>query len=112
MKKLLLVFAAASFLIAGSIDARVPIGTLAGTVLDARGDAVGDAVVMIQTSDGLQPYGTHTDSTGHFRITRLETGQYDLRASSHGSLSEWTKRVMVHQNKTTVVLLRLPSKKA
>lgn len=87
--------------------ARVPIGTLAGVVLNAHGRPVPNAAVTIQTSDGLQPYATHTDSAGHFQFTRLETGQYDLRASSGGKLSDWTKRVMVHANKITQVTLRL-----
>ena len=112
MKKLLFLLTAATLCIALSADARVPIGTLAGTVLDAQGQPVSNAAVMIQTSDGSQPYATHSDANGHFQITRLETGQYDLRASSAGLTSDWTKRVMVHANKTTEVLLRLPSKRA
>ncbi|HTZ74221.1 MAG TPA: carboxypeptidase-like regulatory domain-containing protein [Candidatus Aquilonibacter sp.] len=111
MKKLLALVPAISLccLIAA---ARIPIGTLAGTVVDAHGRPVADAVVMIQTSDGLKPYGAHTNSNGRFEITRLETGQYDLRASFRGSQSDWTLRVMVHPNRTTNVLLRLPAKKA
>jgi hypothetical protein len=112
MKKLLFLFVAASLCIALSADARVPIGTLAGTVLDARGQAVSNAAVTIQTSDGSEPFATHTDGNGHFQIARLETGQYDIRASAKGLISDWTKRVMVHANKTTQVLLRLPAKKA
>jgi hypothetical protein len=112
VKKLIFLLVAASLCIALSADARVPIGTLAGTVLDAQGQPVSNAAVMIQTSDGTQPYATHTDPNGRFQIARLETGQYDIRASSKGLISDWTKRIMVHANKTTQVLLRLPSKKA
>jgi len=92
-------------------NARVPIGTLAGTVLDSHDRPVVDAAVTIQTSDGLQPFAAHTDSTGHFEIKRLETGQYDLRASHNGQISDWTKRIMVHANKVTSVTLRLPASK-
>jgi carboxypeptidase family protein len=112
MKKLLFLLAAASLSMALSADARVPIGTLAGSVLDAQGQPVSNAAVTIQTSDGSEPFATHTDTNGHFQIARLETGQYDLRASSAGLISDWTKRVMVHANKTTEVLLRLPARKA
>ena len=111
MKKLLLILVAAMLCVVAT-DAGVPIGTLAGTVLDSHGRAVAGAAVTIQTSDGLEPYATHTNSSGHFQITRLETGQYDLRASSDGRISEWTKRVMVHANKATVVVLRLPPRAA
>lgn len=107
MRKLLLVIAVAICL-AAATDARIPIGTLAGTVLDSHERPVAGAAVMIQTSDGTQPYAAHTDRTGHFQITRLETGQYDLRASFEGATSDWTKRIMVHENKTTAVTLHLP----
>jgi hypothetical protein len=111
MKKLLVLLAAASLWLAVSANARVPIGTLAGTVLNVHDQPVVHAAVTIQTSDGREPYATHTDSRGHFSITRLETGQYDLRASSAGRISEWTKRVMVHANKTTTVVIHLPAEK-
>jgi len=106
----LLPFAAILILALGlapSTNGRVPIGTLAGIVFNVRGEPAPNAVVAIQASDGVQPFATHTDSSGHFRFLRLETGQYDLRASLGRQLSEWTKRVMVHANKTTQVTLRL-----
>ena len=106
------VLAAAMLVVAVAAYSAVPIGTLAGTVLDAHGRPVASAAVTIQTSDGLKPFATHTDSAGHFRIERLETGQYDVRASSNGFISEWTKRVMVHSKKTTSVTLRLPASKS
>jgi curli biogenesis system outer membrane secretion channel CsgG len=112
MKKLLFVVAAVLLSAALTANARVPIGTLAGTVIDAHGQPVNGAAVTIQTSDGLQPYAAHTDASGHFQINRLETGQYDLRASFHGVLSDWTKRIMVHANKTTVVLLHIPPERS
>jgi hypothetical protein len=107
MRKLLLVAAIATCF-AAATDARIPIGTLAGTVVDSHDRPVAGAAVMIQTSDGTEPYAAHTDRVGHFQIARLETGQYDLRASYKGAISDWTKRIMVHENKTTLVLLRLP----
>lgn len=108
MKKLLILFGAISLCFVFAASARVPVGNLAGTVLDAHGHPVAGAAVSIQTSDGLEPYGTHTDRMGHFRITRLETGQYDLRASYHGAISGWTRRVAVHSNRTTEVKIELP----
>jgi carboxypeptidase family protein len=87
---------------------RVPIGTLEGTVLDAQGNPVPDASVMIQTSDGLHPHATHTDANGHFQFARWRPGQYDLRAYSKGAFSEWDKRILIRSNKTTKITLRLP----
>lgn len=94
------------------VSAAVPVGTLAGTVLDVHGRPVAGASVTIQTSDGLHPNATHTDKTGHFAFARYMTGQYDLRASADGATSEWMKRIMIRSNKTVEVTLRLgPQKK-
>jgi uncharacterized GH25 family protein len=87
----------------------VPVGTLAGTVLDAHGKPVADATVTIQTSDGLHPHATHTDSDGHFEFARWATGQYDVRAYSNGLFSDWDKRLMIRRKKTTQVTLHLPA---
>jgi hypothetical protein len=89
------------------VDAKVPVGTLAGTVLDVQGKPVARASVTIQTSDGLHPNAMLTDSAGHFAFARYKTGQYDLRASSSGATSDWMKRIMIRSSKTTEVTLRL-----
>ncbi|MGA8224045.1 MAG: carboxypeptidase-like regulatory domain-containing protein [Candidatus Acidiferrales bacterium] len=91
---------------------RVPIGTLAGTVLDGNGKPVADASVTIQTSDGLHPHATHTDSNGHFEFDRWETGQYDVRAYANGEFSDWDRRIMIHSKKTTQITLRMPKASA
>ncbi|MGH9684608.1 MAG: carboxypeptidase-like regulatory domain-containing protein [Candidatus Acidiferrales bacterium] len=87
---------------------REPVGALAGVVLSAHGKPVADATVTIQTSDGLHPHATHTDSDGHFQFARWETGQYDVRAYSNGAFSNWDKRIMIRRKKTTEITLRLP----
>jgi hypothetical protein len=89
-------------------NARVRIGTIAGTVLDAHGKPVADATVTMQTSYGQSPSATHTDAEGHFKFARYETGQYDLQAYWHGMFSDWTKRVSIRSDKTTEIILRLP----
>ncbi len=93
---------------AATAYARTPIGDLAGTVLDAKGQPIADATVTMQSSDGKHPYATHTDATGHFKFARYETGQYDLRAYSNGMFSSWAKRISIHSKKTTEVTLRMP----
>ena len=93
---------------AAAQHAAVPVGTLEGSVLDAKGQPVADASVTIQTSDGLHPHATHTDATGHFEFAHWQAGEYDLRAYANGLFSEWDKRVMIHAKKTTKVTLRLP----
>jgi len=94
-----------------AVDAKVPVGTLAGTVLDVQGKVVSGASVTIQTSDGLHPNAMLTDGTGHFAFARYETGQYDLRASASGATSNWMKWIMIRSDKTTEVTLRLGPQK-
>jgi hypothetical protein len=84
------------------------LGTLAGTVLDAHGKPVAEASVTIQTSDGLKPHATHTDSSGHYEFARYEAGQYDLRAYSKGQFSDWSKHIVIRPKKTTEITLRMP----
>ena len=94
--------------VASAADAKVAIGTLAGTVLDAKGKPVAGATVTMQTSDGSRPYATHTDANGHFEFKRYETGQYDVRAYAHGMFSDWVKRVSIRRDKKTEVTLHMP----
>jgi protocatechuate 3,4-dioxygenase beta subunit len=109
VQRSLFVLVVATLGVAAGASARVSTGTLAGTVVDAQGKPVADAVVTIQTSDGRQPHATRTDSNGRFEFKRFETGQYDLHAQSNGNFSEWTKRIVVRSNRTTSVTLRLPA---
>lgn len=93
---------------AWGLQAKVATGTMAGTVVDARGKPVAGATVTMQTSDGAHPYATHTDAEGRFQFARYATGQYDLRAYSNGMFSDWTKRISIRSGKTTDVKLRMP----
>jgi carboxypeptidase family protein len=85
------------------------IGELQGQVVDAHGKPVADASVTIQTSDGLHPHATRTDSNGHFAFTRYSAGQYDLRAYYRGSFSDWKKRQLIRPKKTTEITLTMPA---
>ena len=85
------------------------LGTVEGTVLDARGNPIADASVTIQTSDGLKPHATHTDASGHYEFARYDAGQYDLRAYAKGQFSDWNKHIVIRPKKTTEVTLRIPA---
>ncbi len=89
------------------VNAKVPVGTLAGTVLDFQGKPVPHASVTVQTSYGLHPNATYTDGEGRFQFARYKIGEYDLRASAGKAKSGWLQRIMIHPNKTTEVTLRL-----
>jgi len=90
-----------------ALNAKVAVGTLAGTVVDSAGNPVAGASVSIQTSYGLHPNATLTDKTGHFAFARYKIGEYDLRASAGKAKSEWLHRIMIHSDKTTEVTIRL-----
>lgn len=112
MKRSMLVLLCIAVLgVAAAGYARVAIGTLAGTVLDAQGKPVARATVTIQTSDGLHPNATHTDAGGRFEFARFRAGQYDVRAYGNGVFSDWNRRVLIRSNKTTEITLRLPASK-
>jgi hypothetical protein len=115
MKRSVLVVSALALLVSltfGAPAARAQfargLGTVQGTVLDARGRPVAEASVTIQTSDGLKPHATHTDSSGRYEFARFDAGQYDLRAYSKGQFSDWSKHIVIRPKKTTDVTLRLP----
>lgn len=94
--------------LATASHARVRVGTLAGTVVDAHGKPVAHATITIQTSFGDHPNATHSDKQGRFQFARFRTGQYDLQAYSEGSFSKWLRRINIRSNHTTEVTLRMP----
>lgn len=104
---LLILAVAALGAAAAAQNGPVAIGKIEGIVLNAKGQPVADASVTIQTSDGLHPHATHTDSSGRFEFDRWSIGQYDLRAYANGTFSEWSKRILIRYKKTTTVTLRL-----
>jgi protocatechuate 3,4-dioxygenase beta subunit len=95
-----------------SSNGRTAVGTMDGTVMDGHGKPVPGATVTIQTSDGQHPHATHTDGKGRFTFARFATGQYDLRAYSDGSYSEWAKRIVIRARKPTQITLRIANSKS
>jgi len=82
-------------------------GILSGVVLGPDDRPVSHASVSYQSSAGMAPHAVHTDSQGHFTITKLRSDNYDLRASGKGVFSEWEKNVTVRSGQTKSVTLRL-----
>jgi Carboxypeptidase regulatory-like domain len=82
-------------------------GVVSGVVLGPDDKPVSHASVTYQSSGGTAPHAVHTDSQGHFTITKLRTDNYDLRASGKGVFSEWEKNVAVRSGQTKSVTLRL-----
>jgi hypothetical protein len=81
--------------------------TLTGTVLGPDDRPVAHASVSYQSSSGNAPHAVHTDSRGHFTITKLRADNYDIRASGKGVFSEWEKNVSLRSGQTRELTLRL-----
>ncbi len=81
--------------------------TLSGVVLGPDDKPVAHASVSYQSSSGNAPHAVHTDSHGHFTISRLRADNYDLRAYGKGVFSEWEKNVSLRSGQTKSLTLRL-----
>jgi hypothetical protein len=81
--------------------------TLSGIVLGPDDRPVAHASVSYQSSSGNAPHAVHTDSRGHFTISKLGADNYDLRASGKGVFSVWEKNISLRSGETKDVTLRL-----
>jgi hypothetical protein len=81
--------------------------TLTGIVLGPDDKPVAHASVSYQSSGGNAAHAVHTDSRGHFTITKLRADNYDLRASGKGVFSEWEKNLNLRPKETKNVTLHL-----
>jgi hypothetical protein len=81
--------------------------TLSGIVLGPDDRPVARASVSYQSSDGSAPHAVHTDSRGHFTISKLRADNYDVRASGKGVFSVWEKNVSLRSGQTKDITLRL-----
>jgi protocatechuate 3,4-dioxygenase beta subunit len=83
-----------------------------GQVLDPNGKPVADARVTLQGSEGDHLQTTETNTQGHFWFPSLPEGQYSVRASDPGRVSEWRQNVWVSPGRETDVTLHLRPKKS
>lgn len=88
------------------------LGTVGGQVLDPKGKPVADARVTLQDSDGGNLQTAETNTQGHFWFPSLPEGQYSVRASDRGRVSEWRKNVWVSPGRQTDVTLHLRLQKS
>jgi hypothetical protein len=83
------------------------IGTVGGQVLDSKDKPDADARVTLQDSNGGHLQTTETNTQGHFWFPSLPEGQYSVRASDKGLVSEWRQNVWVSPGQQTDVTLHL-----
>lgn len=104
----LLLCAAVTLTVAPLLPARQPgMGTLAGTVVNAKGRPVAGAHVVMQSAAGNMPQATTTNSQGRFFFPQLTHGYYDVRATASGKASAWRHNLEVRTGKQTDITLRL-----
>ena len=87
------------------------LGTVGGQVLDAKDRPVAEVHVTLQDTEGGHLQTTETNSQGHFWFPSLPEGQYSVRASDHGRVSEWRQGIWVSPGHQTDVVLHLRPKK-
>lgn len=87
------------------------LGTVGGEVVDAKGTPVANAIVTLQSSEGSHLQTAATNQDGRFWFASLPEGQYSVRASDHGRVSEWRQNVWVSPGRQINVTLHLRAKK-
>jgi uncharacterized protein YfaT (DUF1175 family) len=87
--------------------AGTPAGTLSGVVLNNAGVPVAAAQVSWQAADGTKPHAAHSDTSGHFRISPVRPGLYEVRAEAAGRWSDWEHNVLVRAGADSNITLRL-----
>lgn len=88
------------------------LGTVAGQVLGPDGKAVAGARVTLQAAEGHHVETAETNQQGRFWFASLPEGQYGVRASYQGRVSEWRQNVWVAPGEQTNVVLHLQAKKS
>ena len=88
------------------------LGTVGGQVVDAKGASVANALVTLQAAEGGHLQTAQSNTEGRFWFASLPEGQYSVRASDSGRVSEWRQNVWVSPGRQTNVTLHLhPQKK-
>jgi hypothetical protein len=107
MRKALLGLLAVSLILAADAPARVPTGSVGGTVFERNGNPAAGAEVMLERSDGSAPVAVKANSNGRYLFKFVLAGYYDIRASRGTSATTWKHNVMVRVGKETAIDLRL-----
>ena len=106
LRRILIVAALVIFAFAGAqvpCQAQQTVGTITGTVLDASGAAVPDAVVKAHNVATNLEVTAHSKSNGSYAIPNLPVGTYALKFTKEGFETETHTEVLVTSDRTTTV---------
>ncbi len=100
-------------LVASTVAAPRPggLGTIGGQVVGSNGKPVAGAHVTVQSAEGHHIQTAETNDEGRFWFASLDEGQYDVRATFQGNVSEWRQGIWVAPGQQTNVVLHLHPKK-
>ena len=76
-----------------SLCAQEVTGTLAGTIRDAQGNPVANAIIAIRAPQLIQPRRVVTDQHGSFRAPMLPPGDYTIGVSKEGYVGQTANNV-------------------
>jgi tetratricopeptide (TPR) repeat protein len=97
---------------ASVVQAQPDLGTLQGSVFDARGRLIAGATVYVQLKGETQTRTAITDSTGNYRFPGLRAGVYTLHAEMGGYENATHDPVSLGPKDTKRIDLTLSSAKA
>ena len=90
-------------LMVGSAIAQSDRGTIAGSVLDSSGAAVGGASIMITGADTGNTYKTASTAEGVYRVADIQTGRYNIRVQAPGFKVSHQQGVSIQISTTTAL---------
>src|SRR5580700_5846830 len=94
-------------LMVGSAIAQSDRGTIAGSVLDSSGAAVGGASIMITGADTGNTYKTASTAEGVYRVADIQTGRYNIRVQAPGFKVSQQQGVLVQISTTSALNVTL-----
>jgi outer membrane receptor protein involved in Fe transport len=103
----LFILALLAFVLAGTIQAQGPVGTLNGTIMDPAGAVVPNATVTATSNATGVESKTMSTSSGTYTLPYLPAGTYTVRATAAGFEVSTAENVILRVAQTMVVDLRL-----
>ena len=94
-------------LMVGSAAAQSDRGTIAGSVLDSSGAAVGGAAITITGVDTGNTYKTVSTAEGVYRVADIQTGRYNITVEAPGFKVSQQKGVVVQISTTSALNITL-----
>jgi len=104
----LLSIAAGALLAAAQLGAQGTTATILGTVADASGAVIADAMVQVKNVGTGAIQSTTSDSQGRFSVADLGVGDYEVQASKDGFSTVVHKGITLTVGAQSVVDFALP----